>query len=73
MRHVAAIEEGREYDPATFLRLTLPFYEIGVSRTEPSGPLGCRFWIRPADLTGDRKEVFRERESQLWRRFWFRW
>ena len=73
MRHVAAIEEGREYDPATFLRLTLPFYEIGVARTEPSGPLGCRFWIRPVDLTGDRKEVFRERESQLWRRFWFRW
>ncbi len=73
MRHVAAIEEGREYDPATFLRLTLPFYEMGVARTEPSGPLGCRFWIRPVDLTGDRKEVFRERESQLWRRFWFRW
>lgn len=73
MRHAAAIEEGRVYDSATFLRLTLPFYEIGVSRTASFGPLGCRFWVRPVDLTGDRKDIFRERESQLWRRFWFRW
>lgn len=73
MRHAAAIEEGRVYDAATFLLLTLPFYEIGVSRTVPFGPMGCRFWIRPVDLTGDRKDIFRERESQLWRRFWFRW
>ncbi|MDE2763739.1 MAG: hypothetical protein OXQ94_06780 [Gemmatimonadota bacterium] len=73
MGHVAAIEEGRDYDPDAFLRITLPFYEIGVSRTELFGPMGCRFWIRPVDLTGDRKEIFRERESQLWRRFWFRW
>ncbi len=72
-RHTAAIEEGRVYDPATFLRLTLPFYEVGVSRTVPFGPLGCRFWILPVDMTGDRKDIFRERESQLWRRFWFRW
>ena len=72
-RYAAAIEEGRVYDPATFLRLTLPFYEIGVSRTVPFGPMGCRFWIRPVDMTGDRKDIFRERESQLWRRFWFRW
>lgn len=73
MRAAAAIEEDRVYDPDTFLRLTLPFYEIGVSRTDDFGPMGCRFWIRPVDLTGDRKEIFRERESQLWRRFWFRW
>ena len=73
MGHTAAIVEGRVYDSATFLRLTLPFYEIGVSRTVPFGPMGCRFWIRPVDLTGDRKDIFRERESQLWRRFWFRW
>ena len=73
MRPTAAIDDGRVYDPATFLRLTLPFYEIGVSRTMPFGPMGCRFWIRPVDLTGDRKEIFRQRESQLWRRFWFRW
>ena len=72
-RNAAAIEEGRVYDPATFLRLTLPFYEIGVSRTVPFGPMGCRFWVRPVDMTGDRKDIFRERESQLWRRFWFRW
>ena len=72
-RHAAAIEEGRVYDAATFLRLTLPFYEIGVSRTVPFGPMGCRFWIRPVDHTGDRKEVFQERQQQLWRRFWFRW
>ncbi len=73
MEHVVVIEEGREYDPATFLRVTLPFFEMGTSRTELFGPMGCRFWIRPVDRTGDRKEVFRERESQLWRRFWFRW
>ena len=73
MQHVAAIEDGRDYDPAAFLRLTLPFYEIGVARTEQSDPRGCRFWVRPVDLTGDRKEIFQERERQLWRRFWFRW
>lgn len=73
MGHVAAIEEGRDYDPEAFLRITLPFYEIGVSRTDLFGPMGCRFWIRPVDQTGDRKEIFREREGQLWRRFWFRW
>ena len=48
-------------------------YQIGVSRTEQFGPMGCRFWILPVDLTGDRKEIFRERESQLLQRFWFRW
>ena len=69
----AAIEEGRVYSPAEFLALTLPFYTTGVSRTQSFGPAGCRFWIQPIDRTGDRKEVFRERESQLWTRFWFRW
>ncbi len=72
-RHAAAIEEGREYAPAEFLRLTQPFYALGVSRTQAFGPMGCRFWIRPVDRTGDRKDVFQERQDQLWRRFWFRW
>ena len=72
-RYVAAIEEGREYAPAEFLRVTQPFYAAGVSRTEAFGAMGCRFWIRPVDRTGDRKEVFQERQEQLWRRFWFRW
>ena len=73
MRHARVIDDQRIYDPATFLRLTQPFYDLGVSRTDPFGPLGCRFWIQPVDLTGDRKNIFRERESQLWRHFWFRW
>lgn len=67
------IEDGRVYSPAEFLRTTLSFYNLGVSRTQSFGSLGCRFWIQPVDRTGDQKEVFRERESQLWRRFWFRW
>lgn len=72
-RYAATIEEGREYAPAAFLRLTQPFYALGVSRTQAFGPMGCRFWIRPVDLTGDRKDIFQERQDQLWRRFWFRW
>ena len=72
-RHAAAIEDGRVYAPTEFLRATQPFYATGVSRTEAFGPMGCRFWIRPVDRTGDRKEVFQERQQQLWRRFWFRW
>jgi len=71
--YAAAIEEGREYAPAEFLRLTQPFYTLGVSRTQAFGPMGCRFWIRPVDRTGDRKDIFQERQDQLWRRFWFRW
>ena len=72
-RHSAGIEEGREYSPAEFLRVTQPFYALGVSRTDAFGAMGCRFWIRPVDRTGDRKEVFQERQQALWRRFWFRW
>lgn len=71
--YTAAIEEGRDYAPAEFLRVTQPFHAAGVLRTEAFGPMGCRFWIRPVDRTGDRKEVFQERQEQLWRRFWFRW
>lgn len=72
-RFASAIEEGREYAPAEFLRVTQPFHTAGVSRTEAFGPMGCRFWIRPVDRTGDLKEVFQERQRELWRRFWFRW
>jgi len=72
-RHAERIEDGREYGPAEFLRLTLPFYRLGVSRTESFGPTGCRFWIQPVDRTGDQKGVFIERRDQLSRRFWFRW
>lgn len=72
-RRAAMIEDGRDYAPAEFLRVTQPFYELGVSRTEAFGSMGCRFWVRPVDRTGDRKDVFQERQRQLWRRFWFRW
>jgi len=67
------IEEGRVYAPTEFLRVTRPFYALGTSRTEAFGSMGCRFWIRPVDRTGNRKDVFQERQRQLWRRFWFRW
>ena len=71
--YAAQIEEGREYSPTEFLQLTLPFRRLGVNRTEVFGPTGCRYWIRPVDLTGDRKDIFVERRDQLSRRFWFRW
>ena len=69
----AVIEDGREYGAEEFLRITRPFVAEGMSRTQAFGSMGCRFWIRPVDRTGDRKDVFRERQEQLWRRFWFRW
>ena len=72
-RYAARVEDGREYEPAEFLRVMQPFYAVGVSRTGAFGAMGCRFWIRPVDATGDRKEVFQERQQALWRRFWFRW
>ncbi|MDE2872728.1 MAG: hypothetical protein OXQ94_13695 [Gemmatimonadota bacterium] len=71
--YAAAVEQGRVYGPAEFLRVTRPFHALGASRTGAFGSMGCRFWIRPVDRTGDRKDVFQERQRQLWRRFWFRW
>ena len=73
-RYSEAIEEGREYSQAEFLRVTQPFYALGVSRTEAFGAMGCRY-LDPAGGCGpgDRKEVFQERQRALWRRFWFRW
>ena len=67
------IEDGREYSPAEFLRLTEPIYRMGRDRTGAFGEDGCRFWVQPVDRTGESKDVFREREGQLWRRFWLRW
>ena len=72
-RSAALIDQGRVYTPAEFLRVTQPFYALGTSRTEAFGSMGCRFWIQPVDRTGNRKEVFQERQRVLWRRFWFRW
>ncbi len=67
------IEEGRAYEPEEFLHLTQPLYALGVSRTQRFGPMGCRFWVQPVDLTDNQKKVFQERQDQLGRRFWFRW
>jgi len=72
-RYASQMEDGREYSPTEFRRLAEPFYRLGVGRTSAFGPLGCRFWVRPVDLTGDAKDVFRARERELWRYFWFRW
>lgn len=66
------IEDGREYSPDEFLRLTEPIYRMGRDRTDAFGG-DCRFWIQPVDRTGESKDVFRARQEQLWRRFWFRW
>lgn len=70
--YLSAIESGRIYAPQEFLDITRPIYATGLARTA-FGPMGCRYWIRPVDQTGTRKDVFREREAQLWKRFWFRW
>lgn len=67
------IEDGREYSPAEFLRLTEPIYRMGRRRIDAFGEDGCRFWIQPVDRTGESKAVFRAREGELWQRFWFRW
>ncbi len=67
------IEDDREYSPDEFLRLTEPIYRMGRDRTDAFGEDGCRFWVQPVDLTGESKDVFRERERALWQRFWFRW
>ncbi len=73
MQRAAAIEDGRLYDPEAFLRLTGPLYSLGVSRTAMHGAKGCRFWIEPIDRTGDHKDLFRDRERQVGRRFYYRW
>ena len=70
--YLSAIESGRNYAPQEFLDITRPIYAAGLAR-KSFGPMGCRYWIRPVDQTGVRKDVFRECEAQLWKRFWFRW
>lgn len=71
--HLTTIQEGHEYTPSEFLNKTRPIYDEGRSRTISSGPSGCRFWILPVDKTGSIKEVFRLREADLGRHFWYRW
>ncbi len=64
VQFVERVEEGREYAPADFLRLTRPFLDIG--RRD-----GCRFWVRPVRRTED-AAIFEERQQQLGARFYFR-
>ena len=73
MRYVGRLEDGQEYAPEEFLALTREIYDLGVRRTEEFGSKGCRYWVQPIDATGQRKDVFRQRERQLARRFWFHW
>ena len=72
MGFAAAIQDGELYSPEQFLSLTRPIFLLGQQRTT-SGPVGCRYWIQPEDRTGEEKDVFRAREADLWKRFWFRW
>ena len=72
MVFAAAIQDGELYSPEQFLSLTRPIFLLGQQRTT-SGPAGCRYWIQPEDRTGGEKDVFRAREADLWKRFWFRW
>ena len=72
MVHLAAIESGRTYTTGEFFELTRPIYHESLSRRS-FGAMGCRFWVRPVDETGARKDIFRQRERQLGRHFWFRW
>ena len=64
VQFVEQVEEGREYAPAEFLRLTRPFLDIG--RRD-----GCRFWVRPVRKTDD-AAIFELRQQQLGARFYFR-
>lgn len=73
MAHAGRIEDGREYVPEDFLRLTQAIFAEGRRRTASFGAAGCRFWVQPVDRTGNSKDIFQERQRQLWTRFWFRW
>ncbi len=73
MRYAAQIEEGRVYSPAEFGRLTRPFLDLGLSQTREFGPKGCRYWVHAIDSTGDRKDIFKARLTQLERHFYKRW
>ena len=64
VRFVERVEEGREYAPADFRRLTRPFLDVGLRD-------GCRFWVRPVRRTED-AAIFEERQRQLGARFYFR-
>ena len=72
LQYAQQIENGREYAPSDFLRLTRPIFEAGRRRTA-LGPTGCRYWVQPVDGTGADKVVFQERARNLEQRFWFRW
>ncbi len=72
IQYLSAIEDGRTY-AEEFRNITRPIYYEGLSRRQVWGPKGCRFWVLPVDRTGERKDIFREWESQLWDRFWFNW
>lgn len=73
MGYARQIEEGGEYSPADFERLTRPFLDLGIRRTQDFGPKGCRFWVHAVDRTGARKDIFKARLSQLERHFYKRW
>lgn len=73
MQYLSAIEDGRTYTAEEFRNITRPIYYEGLSRRQVWGPKGCRFWVRPVDGTGERKDIFREWERQLWGSFWFHW
>ena len=64
VQFIEQVEEGREYAPADFLRLTRPFLDLGLRD-------GCRFWVRPVRKTED-AAIFEERQQQLGARFYFR-
>lgn len=73
MQYLSAIENGRTYTAEEFLDITRPIYYEGLNRRQSWGAKGCRFWVRPDDETGARKDIFRARERQLGRHFWFHW
>ena len=73
MGYAMQIEDGRAYSPADFQRLTRPYLELGVSQTQQFGPKGCRYWVQAIDRTGARKDVFKERLTQLERHFYKLW
>lgn len=64
VRFAQQIEEGREYTPADFMRLTRPFLDAGLRD-------GCRFWVRIERGT-ENAAVFEERQKEVGRHFYSR-
>jgi len=65
-KQIGGITEDMLYSPSDFLATTQEIFNLSVAKK-------CRFWIDPIDSTGYSKAIFRERQHELWQRFYYRW